>query len=195
MANSETSRAPVSTRTAPNVLIILTFVNLFNYIDRFVVAGLTETLKHSELQLDDRQLGLLATAFLAVYALISPRFGTLGDTRVAPESDRASAWRLWSASPPHSAASRIGFVIALPRARIRRRRRGGLRHHCAERPGGLLPQGAGEDGSSRSSTPPYRSARHLELPRGRCDGRPLAHSILRRRRSGIDSRGTAAPPP
>ena len=75
---------PVSPGTARNVLIVLTFVNLFNYIDRFVVAGLTETLKNSELHLSDTKLGLLATAFLAVYALVSPRFGTLGDTRSRP---------------------------------------------------------------------------------------------------------------
>ena len=74
----------MSSGTARNVLIVLTFVNLFNYIDRFVVAGLTETLKRSELHLSDTQLGLLATAFLAVYALVSPRFGTLGDTRSRP---------------------------------------------------------------------------------------------------------------
>jgi MFS family permease len=74
----------LSPRTARNALAVLTFVNLFNYIDRFVVAGLTETLKKSELHLSDGQIGLLATAFLAVYALVSPRFGTLGDTRSRP---------------------------------------------------------------------------------------------------------------
>ena len=84
MAEVDASRAPVSTKTARNVLIVLTFVNLFNYIDRFVVAGLTETLKRSALQLSDKKIGLLATAFLAVYALVSPRFGTLGDTRSRP---------------------------------------------------------------------------------------------------------------
>ena len=40
MAEVDASRAPVSTKTARNVLIVLTFVNLFNYIDRFIVPGL-----------------------------------------------------------------------------------------------------------------------------------------------------------
>ncbi len=38
-------------------LAILTLINLFNYLDRFVVASLFESLKHSTLALSDRQLG------------------------------------------------------------------------------------------------------------------------------------------
>src|SRR3954468_3218534 len=60
-------------------LFVLTLVNLFNYLDRFVVSALVESLKNSELHLSDAQLGALATGFLLVYMLNSPIFGTLGD--------------------------------------------------------------------------------------------------------------------
>ena len=94
--------------TARNVLIVLTFINLFNYIDRFVVAGLTETLKNSELHLTDTQLGLLATAFLAVYAFVSPRFGRLGDTKGRPRviAFGVAVWSLATALGGFA----IGFV-------------------------------------------------------------------------------------
>ncbi len=65
-------------------LAILTLINLFNYLDRFVVAALFESLKHSTLALSDRQLGLLMSAFLIVYMAAAPVFGTLGDRRPRP---------------------------------------------------------------------------------------------------------------
>lgn len=104
----ETAPQPISRGAANRVLLVLTFVNLFNYIDRFVVAGLTETLKHSELHLSDKQVGLLATAFLAVYALVSPRFGTLGDTRSRPRVI-AFGVAIWSVATALGGFA-IGFV-------------------------------------------------------------------------------------
>src|ERR1700731_3998494 len=38
-------------------LAILSFINLFNYLDRYLVPALFESLKHSELRLTDAQLG------------------------------------------------------------------------------------------------------------------------------------------
>jgi MFS family permease len=61
-------------------LIVLTLVNLFNYLDRFVLSALVESLKRDpQLHLSDTQLGALATGFILVYMLTSPVFGTLGD--------------------------------------------------------------------------------------------------------------------
>src|SRR2546422_6974890 len=40
-------------------LAVLTLINLFNYLDRWIVAALAESMKHSELQLSDTQLGSL----------------------------------------------------------------------------------------------------------------------------------------
>jgi MFS family permease len=73
------SRTADPARVARWGLFVLTLVNTFNYLDRQVLAALFESLKHSELHLSDAQLGLLATAFLVVYMLTSPIFGTLGD--------------------------------------------------------------------------------------------------------------------
>jgi MFS family permease len=74
--------APV--RAAGFSLAILTFINLFNYLDRFVLASLVESLKASELHLSDKQLGALAASFIVVYMLTSPLFGTLGDRKRRP---------------------------------------------------------------------------------------------------------------
>ncbi|HEY6148647.1 MAG TPA: MFS transporter, partial [Thermoanaerobaculia bacterium] len=65
-------------------LLVLTLINLFNYLDRFVVSALVESLKKSELALSDTQAGSLATAFLVVYMLTSPIFGTVGDRGKRP---------------------------------------------------------------------------------------------------------------
>src|SRR5262249_13087582 len=74
----------VSGRAAKIGLAVLTLVNLFNYLDRYVVSSLVESLKNSELALTDAQAGSLATAFLVVYMLTSPIFGTLGDRGKRP---------------------------------------------------------------------------------------------------------------
>jgi len=68
-------------RTARRGLVVLTLINLFNYLDRWIVAALAESMKHSELRLSDAQLGSLMTGFLIVYMLAAPLFGSLGDTR------------------------------------------------------------------------------------------------------------------
>jgi len=70
-------------RRANYALAVLTFINLFNYVDRWVVATLLEPIKQ-ELGLTDTQLGLSASGFIVVYALTSPIFGTLGDKKKRP---------------------------------------------------------------------------------------------------------------
>jgi MFS transporter, Spinster family, sphingosine-1-phosphate transporter len=65
-------------------LAILSFINLFNYLDRYVVSALVESLKHSELALTDAQLGSLMSGFLIVFTLVAPIFGALGDRRSRP---------------------------------------------------------------------------------------------------------------
>ena len=65
-------------------LAILAFINLFSYLDRFVVSGVLESLKHSDLGLSDTNLGSLMSGFLVVYTLLAPVFGALGDRRSRP---------------------------------------------------------------------------------------------------------------
>src|SRR5271166_6624246 len=65
-------------------LAILAFINLFNYLDRYVVSALVESLKHSALALSDAELGSLMSGFLIVFTLVAPIFGALGDRRSRP---------------------------------------------------------------------------------------------------------------
>ncbi len=59
-------------------LLILTGINLFNYLDRQVLPAVLTPLK-DELKLSDGELGWVATAFMLGYFLTSPFFGYLGD--------------------------------------------------------------------------------------------------------------------
>jgi MFS family permease len=65
-------------------LAILSFINLFSYLDRYVLSGVLESLKHSDLGLSDTDLGSLMSGFLVVYTLLAPVFGALGDRRSRP---------------------------------------------------------------------------------------------------------------
>jgi MFS family permease len=72
--------APVS-GAAWTTLTILTLINLLNYLDRFVVPAILESIKRSELRPTDAELGFLATGFLLVYMCAAPIAGILGDGR------------------------------------------------------------------------------------------------------------------
>jgi predicted MFS family arabinose efflux permease len=75
---------PVSTsagktaRTAAIALFLLTTLNLFNFIDRYVLPGV-QPLIQREFHIDDAQTGLLTSAFFFTYMLIAPLTGWLGD--------------------------------------------------------------------------------------------------------------------
>lgn len=84
-----------SRRGALGVLALLTLANLLNYLDRFIVPALVESLKRSEMKPSDAQLGSLATAFLLVYTVASPVFGRLGDRGNRPRL-LAAGVALWS---------------------------------------------------------------------------------------------------
>jgi len=68
-------------RLGTRALVVLTLINMFNYIDRYIVPPLFESLRKDPVMghPSDAQLGWLMTAFLVVYMLTSPLFGTLGD--------------------------------------------------------------------------------------------------------------------
>ena len=107
---------PAPTRTDPVRvarwgLFVLTLVNLFNYLDRFVVASLVESLKRpfpEGLSLSDSELGWLATGFILVYMLTSPIFGTLGDRGGRPRLIAAGV-AVWSLATALGGFAR-GFV-------------------------------------------------------------------------------------
>ena len=60
------------------MLGILTGLNLFNYLDRWVLSAVLAPLQ-KELGINDGQAGRLVTAFMIGYFLTSPVFGWLGD--------------------------------------------------------------------------------------------------------------------
>lgn len=68
-----------SASQAKRALFLLTAVNYFNYIDRYILAAVLVSIK-KDLSLSDFQAGLLATAFMMPYMLTAPIFGWLGDS-------------------------------------------------------------------------------------------------------------------
>src|SRR6266849_2639940 len=63
------------------VLAVMVRINFLNYMDRYVGAALVTPIKN-EFHLSDAQVGLLATAFLLVYAVAALPFGYWGDRGV-----------------------------------------------------------------------------------------------------------------
>ena len=59
-------------------LTILTGLNLFNYVDRFILASVLPPLQ-KDLGINDAQGGTIGSAFMVGYFLTSPFFGYLGD--------------------------------------------------------------------------------------------------------------------
>jgi MFS family permease len=74
-------------RSARTALALLLGINLFNYVDRQVLAAV-EPLIRAHFGVSQAKMGWLATAFLVSYMLCSPIFGWLGD--------RFSRWMLVS---------------------------------------------------------------------------------------------------
>ncbi|MBM4273069.1 MAG: MFS transporter [Deltaproteobacteria bacterium] len=92
---------------ASRSLLILTSLNLLDYLDRYLIAALG-TLVKGELDLSDKAFGFLGTAFFLVYFLSSPLFGYLGDRwgKIRLMAGGAVLWSLatsltyWVASYP-----------------------------------------------------------------------------------------------
>jgi len=98
-------------RSAHWALAVLTLINLVNYLDRFVVSSLVESLRKSELHLDDTRIGWLASGFVIVYMLASPLFGTWGDRAKRPRLIGIGI-ALWSvATALGGVAHSFGFLL------------------------------------------------------------------------------------
>ncbi|WLT30866.1 MFS transporter [Geothrix sp. PMB-07] len=79
---------------ARRLLLLLTGINLVNYLDRYVVAAVLEPLG-KELHLTDAQLGRLTLVFILVYMCSAPLFGYLADRFHRPRLV-AGGVALWS---------------------------------------------------------------------------------------------------
>ncbi|KAL9919528.1 lysolipid transporter protein spinster isoform 3-T4 [Glossina fuscipes fuscipes] len=77
-------------------VIVLCFVNLINYMDRFTIAGVLEDIQR-DFQIDNSYGGLLQTVFIISYMVCAPIFGYLGD-RYSRRWIMAVGVVLWSAT-------------------------------------------------------------------------------------------------
>jgi MFS family permease len=112
----EIERATTRTAAAPGAraaLVLLLGINLFNYVDRQVLAAV-EPLLRDHFKVSQARMGWLATAFLVSYMVFSPAFGWLGD--------RYSRWKLvavgvvlWSVASGGTALAPTFLVLLLTR--------------------------------------------------------------------------------
>ena len=77
-ASSGTPRVPNALSGAGYALGVLTFINLLNYLDRYLVAGVLPRIEES-LHIEHAQAGTLQSIFIVVYMLVAPLGGYLGD--------------------------------------------------------------------------------------------------------------------
>jgi MFS family permease len=107
--------APVLTRSrALYGLGILTLINLFNYLDRYLIAGMLPSVS-KDFQLDGTRQGLLATVFIVVYMIASPLGGYLGD-RVPRRLLVAGSVLLWSLATVASGLASSYSTLLIARA-------------------------------------------------------------------------------
>jgi predicted MFS family arabinose efflux permease len=70
--------ARASFNPALGTLVLLIGLNLFNYIDRYILPGVQPLIQH-EYGWSDEQMGALTTAMFVTYMLVAPLTGWLGD--------------------------------------------------------------------------------------------------------------------
>ena len=78
MASATKPTRPPSVPGATTALVLLTALNFVNYIDRYILPGVQEQIKH-EFLLNDKQIGSLTFWFMIAYMGTSPITGWLGD--------------------------------------------------------------------------------------------------------------------
>jgi MFS family permease len=106
-----------SVHAARWALGVLTLINLFNYLDRYVPAALVEELRRSELHVTDTQSGLLMSGFIVVYMLTSPLFGVLGDRGRRPRIVAAGI-ALWSVATGLAGLARSFAALLVARSAV-----------------------------------------------------------------------------
>ncbi|HTW44300.1 MAG TPA: MFS transporter [Acidobacteriaceae bacterium] len=89
-------------RTAGTALFLLTSLNLFNFIDRYILPGV-QPLVQKEFGVNDAQIGFLTTAFFFTYMFAAPITGWLGDRFPRKPLIIAGAL-IWSAATLYTAA-------------------------------------------------------------------------------------------
>lgn len=115
------ARGPIAVPTGPIAgarwaVAVLTAMNLLNYLDRFVPSAVKDLFK-TDLHLTDAQTSLPLTAFIVVYMLASPIFGTLAD-RVSRRTLIAAGVALWSLATAGAAFATGFWTFMLARALV-----------------------------------------------------------------------------
>lgn len=113
------SEAVRTAKTSPRArfgLTVLSLINFFNYLDRYIVAGVVP-LVETELRIDHEQAGLLASMFMIVYMLASPIGGYLGD-RVQRRFLVAGGVFIWSLATIGSGLATTFAILLFARALI-----------------------------------------------------------------------------
>jgi MFS family permease len=97
-------------------LVVPSLINLVNYLDRYIVAGVLPRIE-SEFGIDHAQAGLLGTVFIAVYMVASPIGGYFGD-RMARRYLVAASVFLWSLATLASGLAGTFGMLLMARALI-----------------------------------------------------------------------------
>jgi MFS family permease len=98
------------------LLSVLTLVNFLNYVDRQILYAIFPAVQ-VDLGLTDAQLGLVASAFIVVYMLVTPIAGYLGDRFRRLPLIGASVV-VWSVATLASGAARTFGALAAARALV-----------------------------------------------------------------------------
>ena len=107
-------RGPTWPSPAWTILLVLSGINLFNYLDRYVISSLLPLMKE-ELGLSDARLGSLASWFMVSYLALSPFAGYLGD-RYKRKYLIGSTVIVWSLATAATGLSRSYLHLVLTRA-------------------------------------------------------------------------------
>lgn len=97
-------------------LTVLTLINLLNYLDRYIVAGVMPKILHA-FDLKKEEGGLLGTVFILVYMVASPVAGVLGD-RIPRKYIIAGGVFLWSVATVLSGVATSFALLLLARGVI-----------------------------------------------------------------------------
>jgi MFS transporter, Spinster family, sphingosine-1-phosphate transporter len=96
-AAGSTAQAPTAGRPgryASYIFWLMFFINMLNYLDRWVFTGLSSVIQQ-ELRLNDFQIGLLTSGFLLVYTIVAMPLGFYAD-RIARKTVVAIGVAIWS---------------------------------------------------------------------------------------------------
>ena len=108
------STAPSATRTSYYALLILSLINLVNYLDRYIVTVALPYIKQ-DFQLTNTQAGYLGSFFMLVFMLASPVSGILGD-RLPRRYLVAAGVLLWSLATGASGLATTFAALMVARA-------------------------------------------------------------------------------